>query len=339
MKIAIHHRPGSFSERWIEYCQKNSIDYKIVNAFDNDIIHQVSECDAFMWHHHHRQFRDALTAKRILFALEQAGIKVFPDFNTGWHFDDKVAQKYLLEAIKAPIVPSYIFYDKKEAMSWAKNTTYPKVFKLKGGAGSSNVELISSYKEAEKKINQAFGKGFLQFNKMGNLKEKIRKSKSVDGSFLEVTKGIGRLFIQPHYARLQAPERQYAYFQEFIPNEGFDIRVVVVGDKAIALKRLVRENDFRASGSGNLIFENQNIDQRYIKLAFEVSSKLDSQSLAIDLIHGKNDEISIVEMSYGFPMYNFLDGSSGYWGKQLNWYTEPFNPQYWMIENLINSLE
>lgn len=37
MKIAIHHRPDSFSERWIEYCKKENIDYKIVNAYDNDI--------------------------------------------------------------------------------------------------------------------------------------------------------------------------------------------------------------------------------------------------------------------------------------------------------------
>ena len=38
MKIAIHHRQGSFSDRWIEYCETNNIEYKIVNAFDNNII-------------------------------------------------------------------------------------------------------------------------------------------------------------------------------------------------------------------------------------------------------------------------------------------------------------
>ena len=38
MKIAIHHRPGSFSDRWIEYCEKEGIEYKIVNCYDNDIV-------------------------------------------------------------------------------------------------------------------------------------------------------------------------------------------------------------------------------------------------------------------------------------------------------------
>lgn len=336
MKIAIHHRSGSFSERWIEYCKKNKINYKLVNAFDNDIIQQVKGCDAFMWHHHHGQFKDVLTAKKILFSLEQAGIKVFPNFNTGWHFDDKVAQKYLLESIGAPLVPSYVFYDEEEAIAWAKKTTYPKVFKLKGGAGASNVELIRSSKDAEKKIHQAFSKGFSQFNKINNLNENIRKLKNGNGSILGVVKGVGRLLIEPHYSRIQAPERQYIYFQEFIPNDGFDIRVVVIGEKAVALKRLVRKNDFRASGSGNLVFENQNIDKRYIKLAFDVSSKLSSQCLSVDLIHSKKDEIFIVELSYGFPMNNFLDGASGYWDENLKWYEGKFNPYEWMIKSLFN---
>src|SRR5690625_5782760 len=150
MKIAIHHRPGSFSDRWIEYCDQEKISYKIVNCYENDIIEQVADCDVLMWHHHHGHFKDVLAARKILFALEHAGIKVFPDFHTGWHFDDKVAQKYLLEAIGAPMVPSYVFYDQKEALSWARSTQYPKVFKLKGGAGSANVKLVNSRKQAEK---------------------------------------------------------------------------------------------------------------------------------------------------------------------------------------------
>ena len=33
MKIAIHHRKGSFSDRWIVYCKKEGIEYKLVNAY------------------------------------------------------------------------------------------------------------------------------------------------------------------------------------------------------------------------------------------------------------------------------------------------------------------
>ncbi len=100
MKIAIHHSQDSFSEIWISYCKKNRVNYKIVNAFDNDIIEQLSDCDIFMWHHNHNDYKDIQLAKALLFTLEQVKIQVFPNFNTSWHFDNKLAQKYLLEAVK-----------------------------------------------------------------------------------------------------------------------------------------------------------------------------------------------------------------------------------------------
>ncbi len=56
-----------------------------------------------MWHFHQGSPRDILFAKQLIFALQTSGKRVFPDFNTVWHFDDKVGQKYLLEAIEAPI--------------------------------------------------------------------------------------------------------------------------------------------------------------------------------------------------------------------------------------------
>ena len=36
MKIAIHHTRGSFSDGWIQYCEENNIDYKLVNYFDQN---------------------------------------------------------------------------------------------------------------------------------------------------------------------------------------------------------------------------------------------------------------------------------------------------------------
>jgi len=238
MKIAIHHRKGSFSDRWMTYCEQNNIDYKIVNAFDSDLVQQLKDCDAFMWHHHHGHFKDVLAAKKILFSLEHAGINVFPDFKTTWHFDDKAAQKYLLEAIDAPLVPSYIFYEKKKAINWANQTSYPKVFKLKGGAGATNVKLVRTQTEALKLINKAFGKGFAQFDRLNNFKERYNKYKSGQDTLLSVTKGAGRLAIPTNFSKQQPPEKGYAYFQDFIPNNSFDIRVIVMALLIIVWKLL-----------------------------------------------------------------------------------------------------
>ena len=51
MKIAIADRKGSYSDYWITYCEENNIPFIRVNPYDSDIINQVKDCDAFMWHH------------------------------------------------------------------------------------------------------------------------------------------------------------------------------------------------------------------------------------------------------------------------------------------------
>lgn len=334
MKIAIHHKLGSFSERWIDYCKENNIPFKIVNAYDYDIIKQVKDCDVFMWHHHHNDFKDSITAKRILFALEHAGVSVFPDFKTGWHFDDKVAQMYLLQAISAPLVPSFVFYNKSEALQWANTTSYPKVFKLKGGAGASNVKLVKNQSQAIKYINKAFGKGFSQFDSWQYVKDRFGKYKSGSISFVSFIKSLGRLVFKTEYSKLQSKEKGYIYFQEFIANNDSDIRVIIVDGKAFAIKRMIRDNDFRASGSGKIIYDKHQINESCIRAAFEINNKIKSQSIAFDFVFDESNNPLVVEISYGFASSAY-DACPGYWDSQLNWHEGKFNPQGWMIESLL----
>lgn len=333
MKIALHHSSGSFSEGWIACLEKQGIAYKIVNAYSSDIIEQVKDCTIFMWHHHHEDYRDVLAAKSILFALEQSGMAVFPNFNTGWHFDDKVAQKYLLEAIGAPLVPSYVFYEKDEAINWAINTSYPKVFKLKGGAGASHVKLIKTRKECLKFINRAFGDGFNQYDKLGNLKERIDKYKDGRETLMHVMKGVGRLVIPTEFSKNYHKEKSYSYFQEFIPGNKTDFRIKVVNGKCWGFQRKVRKNDFRASGSGKLLFDNSKIPIEMIKIAFDVAEKLNLQSVAFDFVL-ENGKPLIVELSYGFGVDD-NEFKQGYWKRNLEFEDKEFSPFQWMIDGLI----
>lgn len=334
MKIAIHHRPGGFSDRWIEYCQKNNIEYKLVDTYASDIIEQVRGCDAFMWHHSHGDYRDVLFAKQLIYSLESMGVKCFPDFHTTWHFDDKVGQKYLLEAIGAPLVPSYVFYTKKEASDWIEKTSFPKVFKLRGGAGASNVKLARTASEARILIRKAFGQGFPQFDRTGYLKERYRKWREGKDSFVGVLKGIGRLFIVTDFAKMHGHEKGYAYFQEFIPNNTFDIRICVVGDHAFALKRMTRKGDFRASGSGSIIYDKTQIDERCVQIAFEVNKKLDTQSIAYDFVFDEKNNPLIVEISYGYAVKAY-DLCEGYWTPDMQWHAgDHFDFCGWMVDEM-----
>ena len=335
MKIAIHHSEGDFfSKHWIAYCEENKLNYILVNAYSNNIIKDLDDIDLFLWHHSNYDHRDALFAKQLLFSLVKKGIRVFPDFNTNWHFDDKVGQKYLLEAINVPLIPSYVFYTKKEALQWVSETDFPKVFKLRGGSGSSNVKLIRSKDDAKKIINKAFGSGFEQFDRITHLKYRIGNFKSGKEGFSAVIKGLIRLFIGSKYSNNSPREKGYVYFQDFIPNNDSDIRVIVIGDKAFAIKRMVRKNDFRASGSGHLVYSKESINIECIKIAFDVNKKLGSQCTAFDFVFDHNNSPKIVEISYGF-VPSAYEKCSGYWDENLNWYNHSYNPSKWIIENLL----
>ena len=336
MKIAIHPRKDSFSDRWIAYCDENNIEYKIVNAYDNNIMQQLEGCDAFMWHFYQGDYRDMQFAKALILSLETKGIKCFPDSKTCWHFDNKVWEKYLLEAVGSPLVPSYVFYTKTEAREWADNTIFPKVFKLKGGAGATNVRLAKSKKEAFKLIDRCFGKGFKQYRWQERFLENYKKHKEGKASLREVLRPVKYAFRKypTKFAHYHQNEIGYAYFQDFIDNNSFDIRVCVVGDKAFALKRLSRNHDFRASGSGKIVYDKQQIDERCVRIAFETNEKLHMQCVAFDFVFDETKGPLIVEISYGFAMSAY-DSCEGYWTTDMQWH-EGKNLDFcgWMVENL-----
>lgn len=337
MKIAIHHREGSFSDRWIEYCEQNKIDLVLVNAFESDIIQQLEGCDVFLWHYTHYDVKDVLLGENLFAALENTNIRTFPNHHTAWHYDNKVAQKYLFEANKLPFVNTYVFYQKEKALEWIKRTTFPKVFKLARGAGSANVKLVSTENQAIRLVNKAFGKGFSQFDGWGYVKEKYNKYKERKVPFIEIPKSLGRLLISTQFNKRFHKEKNYAYFQDFIPNNEFDIRIVVIGNKAFGIKRMVRKNDFRASGGGSLHYEKDNFDVKTLRLAFKAAKTIKSQCAAFDFVYDENNNPLIVEVSFGFA-YKAYDKCEGYWDDELNWNPGKFNPQYWIIENLINSI-
>ena len=333
MKIGIHHSPGSFSDFWISYCNVNQLSYKLVNSYSNQIIKDMADCDALFWHFSQNDPKAWLFAKQLFYSLELAGKAVFPDHNTAWHFDDKVGQKYLLESIGAPIVPTWIFFDKKEALEWINNADFPKVFKLRGGAGSQNVKLIKNRQEARRYIKKAFSFGFPAYDPYASLLERWRKYRLGTTTFVDIIEGLVRFLVPPPYSRIKAREKGYIYFQDFIPNNDYDVRVIVIGQRAFAIKRNVRKNDFRASGSGHIDYNHNCIQKDVLDLSFELSKRLKSQCTAFDFLRFEGKPL-IVEISYGFMPEGYKD-CKGYWDINLIWHEGKFDPYGWMIDGAL----
>lgn len=335
--IAIHDSPTGFHPRWIAYCEREGIPYRKVNCYASDIMQQLEGCKALMWHYGQSHPKDILIARQILFALEHAGFTVFPDFRTAWHFDDKVAQKYLFETLGIPAVPAHVFVDRAAALAWAEQVEFPKVFKLRRGAGSAGVRLARSRAEARRLIRRAFGRGFPVYDPWGSLKERWYKVRMGTKFASDLVKGLVRFLYPPRYAKLLGRERGYVYFQDFMPGNDSDIRVIVIGDRAFAIKRLVRPGDFRASGSGRITYQREEIDERCLKLAFEAVGKLRGDCVALDFVFDAEQSPLILEVSYGFSKGGY-DPCEGFWKSDLSWNPGSFEPQGWMVESVLNRL-
>ena len=198
------------------------------------------------------------------------------------------------------------------------------------------MQLAKTKQEAKGLANKAFGKGFPAYDAWGSVKERFRKWRLGKTNFFDVLKGIVRLVNPPRYAKVMGNEMNYLYFQEFIPNNDSDIRIVVVDGKAFGIKRMNRENDFRASGSGYILYEKESIDECFVKAAFEINRKLKAQCIAYDFVLDAAKKPLLIEISYGFANAGY-DACVGYWDEKLNWYPGTFNPYGWMVDLVLKN--
>jgi glutathione synthase/RimK-type ligase-like ATP-grasp enzyme len=334
-RIAIHHTEGSFSDRWMEYCGAHGIPYEVTSAYDSDILRRLAAFDAFLWHWSHGVPQDLLMARHVIMAAERMGLAVFPNTATCWHFDDKVAQKYLLEAVGAPLVPTWVFYDLDTALAWIDGATFPKVFKLRRGAGSRNVRLVQTASEARRLAKKAFGRGYKPLGPyLGDAPTRIRKAQR-RGDVCGALKRVPRGLLAMYRSNFQiGREKGYAYFQDFAPGNRFDTRVTVVGRRAFGFTRNVRPNDFRASGSGSIDYDTKRIDPRCVSIAFDVTAKVGAQSLAFDFVAGGTGGPVIVEVSYAY-LASAVHDCAGHWDPELGWVEGHVWPQDAILEDLL----
>ena len=338
MKLAIHHRDNSFSDRWITYCKDNNITYIIVDCFSTTIIETLlsEKITHLMWHFHHASTNDIVVSNYVLNSIEKTDVKVFPNWNTRWHFDDKVAQKYLMEVLELPFAKSYVFYDKEVAKKHIKTFNFPIVSKLKRGAGSTNVKLLYSIEEAYNQVNLMFEKGIQAVgSSLSNLDQKFRVARKIKNPLQLFKKVLNHIKKTKQENNLGNIEKGYVYFQDFMAKNDFDTRIIVVGNKAFGIRRFNKANDFRASGSGKIYYKHTEIDIQFVTLAFEATTKIGAQCLAFDFVYDENKKPSIIEICYAFSMYAY-DECEGFWDDTLSFHEGKFNPQYFMIANLLN---
>lgn len=281
------------SPRWARLLLEAGHEVRWVDVRRSDIIEQLSCCHAFMWRWAHFDGMSRI-ARRLLPVVErELKIAVYPDQNTCWHYDDKIAQAYLLKSLDIPVPKTWIWFDRDSAIEWALGARYPVVLKLAGGAGSSNVKLIKNSTEACLWIERMFK--FVIRGLDEAVAEPLMGWSRIKSATRIAMNGINR----PMFDNGFEPQTGYVLFQEFLDGNTHDTRVTVIGDRAFGFRRFNRPNDFRASGSGNLDMDPSQIDERFIRLGFLTARMTRSQSCAIDGLYS-DGQCVVGEISYTY---------------------------------------
>jgi len=338
MLVGIHDQAGSPSDNWIAYCETHGVPYKRVNCFATDIVSQLRDCDGLLWWWMPVDPKAKLFARQLTLSLELSGKIVFPSFRTCWQYDDKIGQKYLMESTGLPLIPTDIFYDREEALTWAKTARYPKVFKLCSSSFSENVWLVRRRTQAERLIRRAFAHGFPAKRRLFIFTQRLwrlRRDKNMS-SFWIFLKGIARVLL-PHLPGRAVPSREwgYAYFQDFIPANNQVIYVLVLGGRACASRVTVRDGDFRASGSGLVeLGRPETVPRQCIELAFRAAEALGTEFIMLEILLEQEKPLIIETDPYFYPDVTF----SGFWDKSLRWHEKPVSPGQAIIEKFLENL-
>lgn len=321
---------------WIGYLEENHIPWKFVDCYDYRIIERLDNLSALLWHYSNFDNADLMEAQNILNIAKRKGLKVFPDFNTGWHADDKIAEAYELQRVKAPIANSWMFYDFTKCRKWLKNdAVYPLVAKLRRGSGSNNVKLLHNEREAVSYARRMFTKGYSPSQSLAyKTYSKIQSTKNMK-MLIERAKKVPNWLVARKYSLGMPMEKGYCYFQEYIPNTGYDIKVAVIRDKVSYVNRYVRRGSFKASGGGELFYEKKLVPNNVIKSAFETADAIGSQCMGFDyVVNSRTGDGKIIEMSFGFD-FDAIKDSGGYWDRKLIWHDDPVDVQVEIIKNLL----
>jgi glutathione synthase/RimK-type ligase-like ATP-grasp enzyme len=326
-----------YSKKWAQFIREKGHEVNMLDFSDEDLLGKVKNSDGLMWLPIHNP-DDKQKARRLLLVVEKYfNLPVFPDFNTYWHYDDKVSQFYLFSALDIPTPKTWVFWDKSQALAWANEVSYPVVHKLAVGASSSNVVMLTTIEQAKKQIERDF-QGYVPGTVSPLKRRQLRRN---IGKVINRAQSAMRYLLKGNYPPLPLAlwqvEKNYSYFQQYLPDNSHDTRVNIIGDRAFAFRRWNRPDDFRASGSGLLDYDLTSIDMDCVKIAFSISRKARFQSMAYDFLY--NDGIPVVsEISYAYLDQAVYD-CQGYWDSYLNWHEGHIWPQEAQVEDFLQFVE
>lgn len=249
----------AYFPKYERFLKHNNVNYSYYDPYRSDWMEEAEKYDLIIWHTDSDPSTQDI-AKGKIRILEEMGKSCLPSYDEIWSYENKIRASYLYKLHKLPAIPTFVSHSKPEVINYLKNAKYPLISKISTGSASFGVDKLENYEQAKKVIDQIFSyKGKQTYFKYSNQKD-------------------------------------YVYFQDFIEDATYDLRVMSVGDDLFGYYRYPNKGDFRASGAGN--YEKKEIPNEALELAYQVKEKFGSSFLATDFVYSeKRKKFLIIESS------------------------------------------
>lgn len=248
--------------RWTKYrrfLENNGFPHEIYDLHAHDWIERAAPLDAVINVVSNDCERLEEACVKYHFLERYLGKRCYPSAAQVRLYENKSLEAFIAAGCGLPFARTFVSHDREDALAMIETARYPLVSKIDYSSGSMGVELVPDVRRARRIVRQAFSRS-------------------------------GR--------KVHVPWRRqkgYVFFQEFVPNDGFDIRVILVGDRAFGYHRRVPRGDFRASGMNTV--ERRGLPEEAIRVALEVQRHVRSPQLVVDMVHGLDGRYAIIEYS------------------------------------------
>lgn len=270
--------PGAYWPKYERFLKNNDIKYDYYDVHSSDFIEQARKFDVIIWRTLSNPAEQEEAASKIKILQSYMGKLCLPNVHELWLYENKINEYYICAANSLPAIKTFISNSKEETYNYIKNCKYPLVSKITIGSSSEGVTLVKNYKQAKRLCANVFENG-----------------KSSCWTYIK--------------------QKDYVFFQEFIPDAKFDLRVIIVGNNYFGYYRDVPKDDFRVLGGKDERFDS--IPEEAMKLAKEVKDSFKKcRLIAVDfLFDNRINEYRILETSIfpgvDFPSETIVDDKIG----------------------------
>jgi glutathione synthase/RimK-type ligase-like ATP-grasp enzyme len=240
------------------------------------------------------QYRVAFEA--VVHRAEQLGAITLPRWEHYLSYENKVFAASIAESKEVRMPAHCLVSSLTEVNEAMRYCGVPNVWKLPYGCASRNVRLVQDDKQANRLARRWLGSPV-----WGNGANPSVASRICNRFFgFYSGRGSGTILVE-----------------SLVSSPGYDWKVLVWNEKANALKRINRKNDFRASGSG--VFLRQACSEQVLELAHESCRKLGLRWGSFDIVEGKHAPIVVEWQAVHFGTLTSDKADSFYQRTSTGW--------------------